>query len=475
MLLLIPVGIGAIFPLLSWFARTYTVGADELTIDEGIVRRRRRVVPYRRVQQIDMDQKLIPQLLRVGVLTIETAGTAGGKVKLGLLDVRVARGLRSHVLERRAALQGTLRAPPGPAVPGPGDPKPGITGPGLTAPSPWPGAPAIPPPEAGTKVFQPERVVLHLTPKRLVLAAATHHNVIASLPILLLAGVGIGALTVPANRDVGAFLVLAIALGIGLGVWVALVAVVVLNQVLTQYGYTLSEQGDDLHLRFGLLQVRNLTIPRRRVQHLTVIDNPVRRALGLVGVQLHSAAPPDRERTAFGAAIGQVRFDIPVVGRADLDELLHALMGGDWHIPELTPRPRAARRRAVIRRVGILALVLVIPACAFLPGSLALLGLAMVLGVPWGLLAHRRAGYADVAELAVLARGVLHHRVDLVPHSRLQSTSTLQNPMQRLSHLRTLHLNVAGRSADPRLSDLPDDAALTLARALPRRSVAGSR
>jgi hypothetical protein len=47
--------------------------------------------------------------------------------------------------------------------------------------------------------------------------------------------------------------------------------------------------------------------------------------------------------------------------------------------------------------------------------------------------------------------------------------------MQRLSHLRTLHLNVAGRSADPRLSDLPDDVALTLARALPRRSVAGSR
>jgi putative membrane protein len=292
LLLLLPVGIGAVFTLLSWIARTYTVGADELTIDEGIVRRRRRVVPYRRVQQIDMDQKLIPQLLRVGVLTIETAGTAGGKVKLGLLDVRVARGLRSHVLERRAALQGTLRTPPGPAVPRPGDPKPGVTGPGFAAPSPWPGAPAIPPPEAGTKAFQPERVVLHLTPKRLVLAAVTHHNVIASLPILLLAGVGIGALTVPANRDVGAIVVLAVALGIGLGVWVALVAVVVLNQVLTQYGYTLSEQGDDLHLRFGLLQVRNLTIPRRRVQHLTVIDNPVRRAIGLVGVQLHSAAPP---------------------------------------------------------------------------------------------------------------------------------------------------------------------------------------
>jgi putative membrane protein len=136
LLLLIPVGIGAVFPLLSWFARTYTVDADELTIDEGIVRRRRRVVPYRRVQQIDMDQKLIPQLLRVGVLTVETAGTAGGKVKLGLLDVRVARGLRSHVLERRAALQGTLRTPPGPAVPRPGDLKPGVTGPGFAAPSP---------------------------------------------------------------------------------------------------------------------------------------------------------------------------------------------------------------------------------------------------------------------------------------------------------------------------------------------------
>lgn len=463
---LVWIPIGATIHVIGWFARTYVIGANELVIDEGVLRRRRRVVPYGRLQQIDIDQNLVGQLFHLATLTIETAGSGQGKAKLGLLDVRLARGIRRYALQRRAEIQGTLRPPP---TPHPHDAATSSLGtpplPGGVPAAPWPAAAPCSPPEP--TLLAPEVLLLRLDAGRLAIAGITHHVVVGAFPTLMLIGLAIAGVSVPANAQAPVVTVLLAGIGISQLVALGIAAIAVYQFVVGQYGYTLTEQGDDLHLRYGLFQVRNLTIPRRRVQHITVSDNPLRRAMGLVSVQLHSAAPTDRANQGQG----QVQFEIPILARTELDGFLHALMGGDWRIPSLTPRPGAARRRAIVRRVGILVLLMVIPACSFLPGSLALASVAL-LGVPWGLWAHRRAGYAEAPEVAVLARGVFHHRVDLVPYSRLQSTLAVQNPMQRLSGLRTLHVNVAGRSADPRLSDMPADVALRFVRELPRRSTA---
>jgi putative membrane protein len=251
--------------------------------------------------------------------------------------------------------------------------------------------------------------------------------------------------------------------------FLALVAISAASYVLTLYGFTLAEQGDDLHLRHGLFQVRNLTIPRRRVQHVTVVDNPVRRLLGIVSISLHSAAPLGGIGHEGAAA---TRFEIPILPRRDIDAFLHALMGGDWHVPALIARPPPAKRRAITRRVVVLAVLLVVPSLAWLPFSLALL-LFSLLGVPWGLVAHRRAGHIETAEIVVLSHGALRHHLDLLPHSRVQSTSTEQNPLQRWSGVTTLHVNVAGPSTDPHLYDMADAAAAAYRRDLPRRSNAG--
>jgi uncharacterized membrane protein YdbT with pleckstrin-like domain len=92
-------------------------------------------------------------------------------------------------------------------------------------------------------------------------------------------------------------------------------------------------------------------------------------------------------------------------------------------------------------------------------------------GVPWGLEAHKRAGYAETAELLVLGHGVFRHHIDLLPFTRVQSCSTAQSPFQRWAGVRTLHVNVAGPAADPQLYDMPDKDAVAYAQEVPRRSV----
>ena len=67
----------------------------------------RKVVPFARLQQIDVHQKLFDQIIGTATLRMETAGTgADAKVHLGLLTTADAQGLRAFALTRRAALQG---------------------------------------------------------------------------------------------------------------------------------------------------------------------------------------------------------------------------------------------------------------------------------------------------------------------------------------------------------------------------------
>jgi putative membrane protein len=242
---------------------------------------------------------------------------------------------------------------------------------------------------------------------------------------------------------------------------IAMIVVVhLMNAVIGQYGFRVALAGDDIHLRYGLFETRNLTVPRRRVQQVTVVDNPLRRMLGLVEVHLHTAAAPGGE--------GTTRFVIPILGADEVDGLLRTLMGDDrWRIPALTPRPATARRRAIVRRTALVLALVVVPAIVLRPLGVLLLALGG-LGVLWGIAAHRRAGHGRSRTIVALAHGVLHHRLDLVPVDRVQSGRTTQTIFQRRVGLATVLLDVAGARQAPDLWDLDLDTASALRRDVPR-------
>jgi putative membrane protein len=314
--------------------------------------------------------------------------------------------------------------------------------------------------------------VLTLSPARIVVAAVTGLLPVVVTPLLV--ATWFAVLAIPA-RSGGA------ALRGGSLVAITVVAVFVvgftaLGRVINDWGWRLERVGDQLHLRAGLTTVRHLTMPLRRVQHVTVSDNPLRRALGLCSIAVSSAAGPGASQQAT------TRLVVPVLRTSDVAAVLAAGLGDGWDIPPLTPRPPAARARAVRRRI----LALAIPAAtgaaiAVLSGASALAVLAalvVLVGIPWGLIAHRRAGWAETEHACVLAKGVVHHRIAIVPVAKVQSARCADNPFQRRSRLRSLHLDVAGDESpltsgtwdDTVLDDLPDDVAIRLCRTLPRRS-----
>ena len=77
---------------LSWYRLRYRIGENDVRVEQGIVSRSARSVPYDRIQDVSLEQKLIPRLLGLVEVKFETG--AGGKDELKLSYVSEAEGAR---------------------------------------------------------------------------------------------------------------------------------------------------------------------------------------------------------------------------------------------------------------------------------------------------------------------------------------------------------------------------------------------
>ena len=115
------IGLGfVLFRLAGWWFRTYTVTERELLLDEGILQKRHRVVPFSRIQQ---GPAAASSSWRGSSgsrwVQVETAGDAGSTaVVLRFLQPPRGEALRDHLLAEQRRARGAAEAAP---AAGPGD------------------------------------------------------------------------------------------------------------------------------------------------------------------------------------------------------------------------------------------------------------------------------------------------------------------------------------------------------------------
>lgn len=83
-----------------WQARGYNMSEDRLRVVRGILWRSDTVVPFGRVQHIDVDQGPIERALDIATLTLHTAGNHNASVKLPGLNHERARDMREEIRQR---------------------------------------------------------------------------------------------------------------------------------------------------------------------------------------------------------------------------------------------------------------------------------------------------------------------------------------------------------------------------------------
>lgn len=106
--LVLIVGVNLLGAWLGWVRLRYRVGNSDVRVEQGIISRSARSVPYERIQDVSLEQKLIPRLLGLVEVRFETG--AGGKEELKLSYVSEAEGekLRETV---RALVDGEAAKP----------------------------------------------------------------------------------------------------------------------------------------------------------------------------------------------------------------------------------------------------------------------------------------------------------------------------------------------------------------------------
>jgi len=96
----------------GWLGLRFWIAGDDLAVETGVLRKRRRLIPLSRIQAIDIVRPLMTRLTGLAELRVELAGGAESGVVLRYLGRRSAQRLRAELLARAAGLPGhTPEAP----------------------------------------------------------------------------------------------------------------------------------------------------------------------------------------------------------------------------------------------------------------------------------------------------------------------------------------------------------------------------
>ena len=425
---LAPLGflLGAGYQVAYYYRFEYDLTPDTLDIAAGVIGRKEREIPYRRVQNVDITESIFHRIVGVAVVGVETAGGSETEATLNFVAADEARRVQSEIRDLRAAAQGETRAD--------------TDEPDTADATPEADAGPTRRDTAPTTIFEldeGELVVLSLASFR----RATLFLVAVGFPLVQDRLFGFAASVTGISADIESItgtpdLVLltglvAVAIG-AVGTW-ALSAAVTFSEY---YGFRLGRQGKDLVYERGLLQRYSGSIPTDKVQTLMIKENIVMRALGYAGLAVETAGYSPGQNNGQGGS----QSAVPLTRRARALELARDIEPFDTL--SFTRPPKIARRRYAFRYLlVVLAVAGVFAAARSVVGNFSLWFTPLLLVPVVPVAAHykwKHRGYHVGEDYFVVRDGFWRQTTRVVPYYRLQTAIRSRTVFQRrlgLAHL----------------------------------------
>ena len=429
-LALFPLGAvtGVGYGLASYYRFEYELTDAHLVIHSGVLARREREIPFRRVQNVDVTRDLLGRVLGLASVGVETAGGGATEATLEFVSRREAERIQAAV----RSVDDDHRDTASPDAPTARDDERSLL----------------------FELSLSELALFSLGSVRVVWVVLT----LSAVPLL---GDALARRLVSVARPLGGPPALALA---ALTPDSALVLLVValpptaaagwvvgtLYSFAGYYDFTLGRSSDDLLYARGLLQRYSGSIPLDKVQRLTVTENVVHRALGYAGLRVETAGYSQTDADDRDVAV-------PLASRERTLSVARQLEA--FGEPSFRGLPARARRRYVVRySLAVLGLAAVCYAVAVTVGGFEYWYLPLALAPVVPVAAHCKwasRGYA-VGDRHVLVRtGFWRRTTHVVPFSRLQTAITGQTIFQR-------RLGLASVTADTASSSLLFDRSATV-------------
>jgi len=404
--------------LAKYASYRYRMNPDELVIREGIVTRNERHIPYARIQNIDLVQNPLQRLLGVAEVRIETASGDKPEAVMRVLSLAAVEQLRRRVFRGAEPVEGREVPAAGAAIQ------------------------AAEAPRVLVRTSLADLVLVGLSSGRGLAVVAAAMGLVWQFDFMsqidehwIKSRLATLDLPLPGPLATVLFVV-----GAGVGAIILLSALSIVWAVVRYYGFTLVARGDDLRIEYGLLTRVTATIPRHRIQILSLARGPLQRASRRVAVRVETAGRHEEE----GRAADRLWL-APAIPLADLPALLRAVLPEvDLDVLEWRGLAPGATARIAKKGLIVAAIVTSLAVASFGRFALVLLPLLVTWVVAHSRLYVKHAGWALGEEACAWRSGWWTRRTSLVRYSKIQVLSLAESPFDRRRRMASLQVDTAG-------------------------------
>ncbi|MCG7346336.1 PH domain-containing protein [Sporosarcina sp. ACRSL] len=405
----------AIAGIVKWRRFEYWFEDDELRIESGLFVKKKRYIPFDRIQSLDYTEGIFHRPFGLVKVKVETAGSSSQKQAEGELTAitkEAAKRVEMEMAEAKRRKKAT----------------PGLDGEEAAFEGMY---------EQPAEEESALRRIFTMSTKDLFVLATTSGGI-----GVILSGVAIFlsqfADLIPFEwmyEEISAFikfgaLIVAAAIFLGfLFVWVLSVAMTFLSH----YKFTVALDKEDIIITRGLLEKKRVTVPLKRIQSVVLVENPFRKLFGYVSVSLHSA----------GGSIGlSSKINLfPLVKKDQVETYLQEIFP-DLHLEEpakkLTPKGRP-----FYYRIDFLWMVPVIGALIYFFFPYGLFSLALIpVVIAYGIWQHRSASYDVVGNQLIMRFRLFSLQTAYTMKKRIQSMEMKQSYFHKRKGVATVIANV---------------------------------
>ncbi len=401
---LVAMAFAGLMAFLHWWRFTYRIGLGEIVIEKGLLQRQRRVIPFDRVQDVSIEQKLLARLFGTARVRIETGGSASDEGNLDMIALDDAHRLRDLV--RRGG------------VPSPVETE-------------------------AAEVEAEEPLLFGLGMQRLLLFGLFNFSLIFLAAIagfiqyldelgfvewedLFTAERAGEAASLVTLQTILVFAASVVLLGILAGI---------ARTVARDFGFKLTRSPAGLRRRRGLFTLSEVVIPIRRTQVAVIDSGWIARRFGWHRLSFQTLGADRKERG--------VQVAVPF-GR--MEELLPVLAEAGFPPPPPRDALHGVPRRALVARVlpwlllGLAAAAVAITVEPLVTiGAVASVAIAVVAVLRW-----RKHAWLLGPDTLFVSKGLFRRRVWIIPVGKAQTIFVTRGPVQRQLRLASLLVDTAG-------------------------------
>lgn len=430
--------------IIRYFTLKYRIENSHLVVDQGLLFRKTRTIPVDRIQNIDLTQNVLHRVCGVAEVKIETASGSEAEATLRVLSLEQVESLRLTIFQNKPVRAGVLTPLPNESS----SSDSGATGSGGVVRS-----------ENFATAEEPlgrqdeAQLVWQIPVLDLAMAGMASNRGLILVGILLGAAFQFGedsyqsifdwaSTVLPENNGTASYYLTLVSMVIAALVLLRLMGIG--WYILRFYGYQLTKRGDDLRIACGLFTKVSATIPRNRIQFVSVQQNLIMRWMRIATIRIETAGGASGQASPT-ESVAKSWF-MPVLPIKDVPQIIALLRPSlNWNEQQFGYHGLSPRAVSRFTRIAIIE-------------SMLIAGIAGYFYWPWGLLAglfflpvltfwaRKKAAsrkYARTMDSVIYRSGILARKTSVTFFEKIQAVTCVQSPFDRRWSMATLAVDTA--------------------------------